>query len=335
MRRHELRGNSTGEFHYRLPGRVSGQRPGSHPGSSTGAGQEFVTHMSLYDRPDPRRLDLRASLRGFNDDWLVRVNRQRAGAAVRAIVDVSASMTFGSQRPKLHVVADFVEALGLSAFRVGDAVGMMAFDESERADLFMPARVSRGMGSVMAAALRELCDADGVAGAGVTDSTSVSAAGSTQTARGARASRAAHRQRISHGAPGDIGLSDGLEDAASRLAGQQGLVFLVSDFHWPLERLDIVLDLLAHAGVVPVIVWDPAETEPPSPNALASLRDTESGARRTLWLRPRLRQEWRQAVARRRAEIDSFFAAHSIRPFYVEGAFNADALSRHFFEADL
>lgn len=309
------------EFHYRLPGRVSGQRPGSHPGSSTGAGQEFVTHMSLYDRPDPRRLDLRASLRGFNDDWLVRVNRQRAGATVRAIVDVSASMTFGGARPKLHAVADFVEALGLSAFRVGDAVGMMAFDQSERADLFMPARVSRGMGSVMGAALRELCYGGSVAG--------------TSGVAGARASRAAHGQRISHAVPGDIGFSDGLEDAASHLAGQQGLVFLVSDFHWPLERLDIVLDLLAHAGVVPVIVWDPAETEPPSHNALASLRDAESGTRRTLWLRPRLRQEWRQAVARRRAEIDSFFAAHSIRPFYVEGAFNADALSRYFFEADL
>ena len=300
------------EFHYRLPGRVSGQRPGSHPGSSIGAGQEFVTHMSLYDRPDPRRLDLRASLRGFNDDWLVRVNRQRAGAAVRAIVDVSASMTFGGARPKLHVVADFVEALGLSAFRVGDAVGMMAFDESERADLFMPARVSRGMGSVMGAALRELSDAGDVADAA-----------------------AAPRPRSSRAAPRDIPLSDGLEDAASRLAGQQGLVFLISDFHWPLERLDTVLDLLALAGVVPVIVWDPAETEPPTRNALASLRDAESGARRTLWLRPSLREEWRQAVARRRAEIDSFFAAHSIRPFYVEGAFNADAVSRYFFEADL
>jgi hypothetical protein len=281
------------EFHYRLRGRVSGQRPGSHPGSNIGAGQEFVSHMSLYDRPDPRRLDLRASLRGLSDEWLVRVNRQRAGASVRALVDVSASMMFGSRRPKLHVVADFVEALGLSAFRVGDAVGMMAFDEAERPDLFVPARVSRGMGSLMGAALRE-------AGAGSGKS-----------------------------------LGDGLEDAASRLAGQQGLVFLVSDFHWPLERLDIALDLLAHAGVVPVVVWDPAETEPPTQNALASLRDAESGARRTLWLRPRLREEWRRAVVQRRAEIDGFFAAHAIRPFYMEGAFDADALSRYFFEADL
>ncbi len=309
------------EFHYRLRGRVSGQRPGSHPGSSIGAGQEFVSHMSLYNRPDPRRLDLRASLRGLNDEWLVRVNRQRAGASVRALVDVSASMMFGSRWPKLHVVADFVEALGLSAFRVGDAVGMMAFDEGERADLFVPARVSRGMGSLLGAALREVCEGDGMDGAADSDRVR----GGVQVRRASTAGASPTGNR----------LSDGLEEAAARLAGQQGLVFLVSDFHWPLERLDIALDLLAHAGVVPVVVWDPAETEPPTRNALASLRDAETGARRTLWLRPRLRQEWRRGVEERRAEIDGFFAGHAIRPFYVEGAFDGDALSRYFFEADL
>jgi len=284
------------EFHYRLPGRIGGQRPGSHRGSSIGAGQEFVAHMSLLHRPDPRRLDLRASLRTMSEDWLVRVNRQRAGITVRAIVDVSASMTFGGHRPKLHVVADFLEALGLSAFRFGDAVGMMAFDESERSDLFMPARVSRGMGAIMAAAVRAVCDS----------------ASRTEQA-----------------------IVDGLEEAASRLAGQQGLVFLVSDFHWELERLSSVLDLLAHASVVPVVVWDPAETVPPGCNALASLRDAESGARRTLWVRPKLRQDWLKGVARRRSEINSFLASRSIQPFYVEGTFDADALTRYFFEAEI
>jgi len=292
------------EFHYRLPGRVSGQRPGSHPGSSVGSGQEFVTHMSLYDRPDPRRLDLRASLRTLHESWLVRVNRQRAGVAVRALVDVSASMSFGGLRPKLHVVADFLEALGMSAFRVGDAVGMMAFDEVERSELFMPARVSRGMGTIMAAALR-------------------AADLSTPVAPRAVVRDSARRS-----------VADGLEEAASHLAGQQGLIFLVSDFHWPLARLDAVLDLFAHASVVPIVVWDPAETEPPERNSLASLRDAESGARRTLWIRPKLRRDWRLAVADRRAAIDSYFAARSIRSFYIEGVFDADSLSRYFFEAD-
>jgi hypothetical protein len=274
-----------------------------------------VTHTSLFNRPDPRRLDLRASLRTLNEDWLVRVNRQRAGVAVRAIVDVSASMSFGGHRPKLHVAADFMEALGLSAFRVGDAVGMMAFDETERSDLFMPARLSRGIGSIMASVLRA-------------ESPSVDERSrDVSHVIGPLALRARHRES-SKRSP-----IDGLEEAASHLAGQQGLVFLVSDFHWALNGLGDALDLLAHATVVPIVVWDPAEIEPPDSNVLASLRDAESGVRRTLWVRPKLRQDWRNAVAHRRAEINGFFASRGVRPFYIEGSFDADALSRYFFEA--
>jgi uncharacterized protein (DUF58 family) len=275
------------EFHYRLPHRVGGWRPGSHPATSLGTGQEFVSHMSLYDRPDPRRLDLRASLR--SGDWLVRVHRQRAGASVHAVVDVSASMGFGAHKTKLQVAADFVEALGQSAFRVGDTLGMLAFDTAERTDLFVPPLASRGMGAFMASMLRHCeCAAGGF---------------------------------------------EGLEEVVQRVGGRRGLVFLVSDFHWPLEKLEAALDLLAHTYVVPIVVWDPAEIEPPMQDALAPLRDAESGARRTLWVRPKLRGQWRDAVARRRLELDRSFAAHAIRPFYVSGAFDSEAMSQYFLEA--
>jgi len=277
------------EFHYRLPHRVGGWRPGSHPGSNLGTGQEFVSHMSLYDRPDPRRLDLRASVRSFGGDWLVRVNRQRAGVPVHVIADVSASMRFGSRKTKLDVVADFVEALGQSAFRVGDALGMRAFDGSEREDLFMPALLNRGMGSVLASMLRQ-CES---AGGGI----------------------------------------EGLLATATQLAGRPGLIFLASDFHWPLDRLGEALDFFVNAWLVPMIVWDPAETAPPQRDAIAALRDAESGVRRTLWMRPRLRDQWRDAVTRRRAELDRLFVARGIRPFHVSGEFDGEAMSRYFFEA--
>ena len=317
------------EFHYRLTGRIGGQRPGSHPGSSVGAGQEFVAHRNLYDYPDPRRLDLRASLRTLQDDWLVRVNRQRTGTTVRALVDVSASMSFGAVRPKLHVVADLVEALGMSAFRVGDAVGMLAFDTVERTELFMPARVSRGMGTIMAAALREWSASPQRRGWSKRGHTP-SGPGGFQHGPDGPGPSARGRQ-----SPLDMpGPANGLEDAASRLAGQQALVFLVSDFHWSLSHLNTALDLMSHATVIPIVVWDDAETNPPSESILASLSDMESSARRTLWLRPKLRDDWRRCVERRRAEIDEFFHARTLRPFYMEGGFDADALSRYFFEAD-
>jgi uncharacterized protein (DUF58 family) len=277
------------EFHYRLPHRSGGWRPGSHPGSSLGAGHEFVSHVSLYDRPDPRRLDLRASLREVRGDWLVRVNRQRVSVPVYAIVDVSASMSFGFPKSKLQVVADFVTALGDSAFRVGDSLGMLAFDAHERSDLFVPALLSRGVGEVMASILTSC--------------------------------------------RGTAGSSDGLEEAAIHVAGRQGLTFIASDFHWPLHRLGNVLDLLAHSYVVPLVVWDPAETEPPKHDGLMPLRDVESGSRSTVWLRPRMRARWHEAVEQRRAELNGLFAARGIRPFYMSGEFDGEALSDYFFEA--
>lgn len=277
------------DFHYRMPMRVGGQRPGAHRSSTTGSGQEFIAHQTLFDRPDPRRLDLRASLRSITGDWLVRVNRQRVGVAVQALVDVSASMAFGARRRKIDLAADFVESLAHSAFRVGDALGLRAFDHAERADLTIPATLSRGLGSVMADSLRH-CDT----------------------------------------APGGI---EGLEDVVQQMAGREALVFIVSDFHWPLDRLGAVLDLLSHAFVVPMVLWDAAETEPPHIDAIAPLRDAETNVRRTLLLRPKLRSQWRDAVADRREALNALFAAHDLRPFWLAGRFDADALSDYFMEA--
>jgi uncharacterized protein (DUF58 family) len=281
--------SSPQEFHYRLSRRMGGQRPGSHGGMSLGAGLEFATHMSLFDRPDPRRLDIRASVRAVREEWLVRVNRQRAGIAVHAVIDVSTSMHFGAQKSKLDVAADFVEALGMSAFRVGDVFGMLAFDSIARDDLYAPARLSRGSGIEMANKLRECA--------------------------------------------GSAGNITGLEQVVEQLAGRQALVFLVSDFHWPLTRLGPILEMISHAFVVPVVVWDEAETQPPDRDAIAPLRDLETGATGTLWLRPSYKKRWRDAVTARRAELDDFFESRSMRAFYMQGAFDADAMSRYFFEA--
>lgn len=288
--------NTLAEFQYRLPVRVSGARPGGHRGSSVGIGQEFAAHTRLFDHPDPRRIDVRASVRTVQREWLVRVHRQRVAVPVHAVVDVSASMRFGANSTKLEVAEAFVEALGHSAFRIGDPVGMLAFDDAAREDLFVPARHARGMGTLMAELLRD------------------SAPEPTRSSSGA-SSR-------------DLGL----RDVATRLAGRACLVFLVSDFHWPLTALPALLDTLTHAWVVPVVLWDRAEVEPPSHNGWMSLVDIESGEMRSMWMRDSVRDRWRGAVAERRAQIATLFARHGIRPFFNQGAFDAEALSRYFLE---
>jgi uncharacterized protein (DUF58 family) len=280
------------EFHYRLPKRSGGSRPGSHPGSSFGAGQEFAMHARLFDHPDPRRLDLRASLLAIPAEWLVRVNLQRVAVPVHVVVDVSASMHFGSHKTKLQVAADFVAALGYSAFRAGDLVGMLAFDADDREDLYSPARYGQGVGDVLAAKVRE---------------------------------SAPH--------PANASGIEGLSRAVTKLAGRQGLVFLVSDFHWPIEHLPDVLDTLIHSLVIPMVVWDRAEIEPPEQGSLLAVHDLETRGRRTVWLRDKTRRAWRAAAQERRAALDALFNQRGARPFYMQGAFDAEALSQYFLEA--
>jgi len=284
--------DSLSEFHYRLPGRASGFRPGSHPGTSFGAGQAFALHAKLFDHPDPRRVDLRASARSVPREWLVRLNLQRVAVPVHLLVDVSASMHFGARRTKLASAAQFAAALGFSAFRAGDRVGLLGFDHAPRDDIYLPARYGRANGDAMAAALLDCAPPPRANGSGV----------------------------------------DGLARTFEHIAGEAGLVFVVSDFHWPLDGLPAALDLLVNACVVPMVVWDEAEIEPPSSGALLRVHDAETGASRTLWLRERTRAQWRERVAQRRAALARAFGQRGIRPFWMTGEFDPDRLTQYFEE---
>ncbi len=279
------------EFVYKLPGVHGGSRPGAHRSHSRGAGMAFASHARLFDQPDPRRIDLHASLRSIHRDWLVRTNHQRSSVTIKAVVDVSSSMQFGSAATKLGIVAEFLVALGYSAHRCGDSVGLMAFDHAFRDELYMVARPGRGIGQTMATAIR---------------------------------SCGTHKA-------GDHA-SHGLAECVERIAGTGGIVFLVSDFHWPLDKLAPIFDKLTDSLVVPLVVWDLSEIEPPAQGNLLSVRDAESGQTRQLWLGKSTRQQWRDNVMRRRGEIAEVFGANGIHPFHIDGIFDAEGLSRYFLE---
>jgi uncharacterized protein (DUF58 family) len=286
---------SSREFHYRLRSSVRGYRPGSHPGLAAGTGQNFAAHARLLDSPDPRRIDIRASLRDVGKDWLVRTFTQRSTISVYAVVDVSRSMHFGAIRPKLDVAADLVESLGFSAHRAGDAVGMLAFDECQRTDLYVPPRHSRGMGVEMAARLRVCRPSDATKSPGANPLLA-------------------------------------LRQTFEQLAGKRALVFLISDFHWRIGDIGPALDGVSQASLVPVVVWDAAEAEPPVRDGLLTVTDSESATRRAIWIDVSTRSAWRRNLEERRAHIAATFADRGVRPYYVQGDFDPEGLTQYFLE---
>ena len=47
-------------------------------------------------------------------------------------------------------------------------------------------------------------------------------------------------------------------------------------------------------------------------------------------LRPALRERWRASLEARRSQLQQTFAAHALKPLFVQGRFDADAVTRHF-----
>lgn len=121
----------------------------------------------------------------------------------------------------------------------------------------------------------------------------------------------------------------GLADAARALPHRRALVFLVSDFHLPIADLEVVLGGLAHHEVVPVLVWDQQEFDPPR-NGLIQLADPESGEQTLVWMRPALRERWRAVQAGRRAALKALFHRHRLDPLVLDDGYRADAVSAHF-----
>ncbi|MEZ0203327.1 DUF58 domain-containing protein [Ideonella sp.] len=274
------------EVHYRVDAPVLGHFPGHHRSRRGDSGFEFRGHASLLDAPDPRRLDLHASLRDPFGDWRVRIYSQRKSIPVTVVADLSASMGFSGQVRKLTVLADLVESLAWSAWRTGDSFGFVGCDSTVRADLLQPQSRARGAGGEVARKLR-LLQPEG---------------------------QGAH----------------GLVDAPGHLSRQRTLLFLVSDFHLPLDVIAGLLDALVLHEVVPTVLWDPLEFTLSASRGLVQVMDPESGSQRLVWWRPALRARWEAAHAQRREALLQLFRSRRLRPLFIEGGYDAEAVTRHF-----
>lgn len=122
----------------------------------------------------------------------------------------------------------------------------------------------------------------------------------------------------------------GLLAAVEQTPPSRSLVFLVSDFHFPLSMLVELLGGLALHEVVPVVLRDSAEGIAPR-FGIARISDPETGAERTLLLRPSLSRRLEQAAAARAEALKGCCARFGLEPLFVEDRFEADAVTRHFY----
>lgn len=282
------------EFNYRFPDKVYGHVPGAHPGTSLGTGDRFAGFADLFDYPDPRRLDIRASLRshiadtslGSDNRWLVRRYQQRSSITLWLLADMSHSMSVSSVNHQR--IAKLAHMIAHSAIGFGDRFAMAGFDSVWRQDVsVMPSR-QRSM-PMMAA------------------------------------------EQIMAAAPAQAPGAEGLFHAADIITSSHALVFLASDFCFDISLLERTLRKLSHYTVVP-LVWKHDDVDHfPSAAGWTEVRDSETGAHHSIWMRPGMKKRWQQAMAEHFDKLSECFMRHRVRPMFVEGDVTAEQLTQYFF----
>lgn len=136
------------------------------------------------------------------------------------------------------------------------------------------------------------------------------------------------KSRLEHLTPQKGGL--GLKRLAPYLGKKRALVFLLSDFHFPLAEVQTLLMQLKHHDVVPVVLWSLNEQHPPKRWGWARLCDPETGHCRSLWLKRRSQAELSAAFHDRRMQLTELCRRYGRPPFFVEDEFHPDQLSRYF-----
>jgi uncharacterized protein (DUF58 family) len=121
-----------------------------------------------------------------------------------------------------------------------------------------------------------------------------------------------------------------LLEGATRVGPKRSLVFLVSDYHLPLEFVADVLRGLRRHQVVPVVLRDSAELRLPSRFGIAWVRDLESGRRRSMLVRRSLQERFAVEVQQRWKALQDLFSKSNSKALVIEDQFRADEVNRHF-----
>lgn len=276
------------EFSYHINWRSNSRRPGSHRSNQQGMGMEFRGHVTLLNYPDPRRIDLRQTIRDPMEQIYVRIFNQKSAAPVFVLCDMSGSMQYGGEQRKISVAANIAQSVAQTVTHNGDPFGFIGFDDEIREDW--------------------LC---------------------TLSARPHHAIEMA--ERLKSYLPDEVG-SSALLDTVRLLPRERSLIFLVSDFHMPMQDLEESLTLMLRHHIIPVVLWNSSEYKDLPDFGITNVTDPETGTKRTLFLRKNYKNRILERFAQRRKAIEDLFLRYDMQPFFVENQFDADRLSDYFYQ---
>jgi uncharacterized protein (DUF58 family) len=127
--------------------------------------------------------------------------------------------------------------------------------------------------------------------------------------------------------------ADALSHCVMQISARKSLVFLVSDFLLNIKDVERTLDSLAHHYVVPVLLPTPDALNELPRYSWVTMSDVETGAKRSLFVRPALRQKLHDVTLAHQAALRACFTQRGLRPLHLTTPFDADEVTNYFYEA--
>lgn len=143
------------EIHYKVPWRARSSYPGHHSSQQKGGGLQFRHHVPLLNAPDPRRFDVRASLRDPFEQVYVRVYQQTSSIPVFIVADLSASMRYQGDHSKQDLLSELVAAISYASYRTGDRFGFVGCGGAKTDPIVLPSTLNRAAGASLAESLKQ------------------------------------------------------------------------------------------------------------------------------------------------------------------------------------
>ena len=278
----------TQTFDYHINWKTRGQHPGQHKSDQRGMGLEFAGHSNLLDYPDPRRIDLRQTIRDPLEQIYVRIFNQRSATPVVIVSDLSASMGFGIEKSKLHFASEISTVIANSVITRSDAIGFIGFNDQTETDWWAPISYRPQRTNLLIEKLKNY-----------------------------------QPKNSSH---------QGIKRVSQVLPNDHTLVFLISDFHMPIDDIEESLSKLTKHTIVPIVIWNKAEYKDLPNFGIMNLNDPESGESTTLFLRKKLKAKIIDKFEQRKVKLQNIFLKYNSPPFFVEDKFYPLAMTQYFNE---
>ena len=119
-------------------------------------------------------------------------------------------------------------------------------------------------------------------------------------------------------------------DVEQVLPQRRSLIFIVSDFHWSVDKLRHVFTRLAGHYVVPIVLWSSLEFNAYTLWRFVQIHDAETGEDRLIFVTPKQKQRIDEEFTHRKTKLVHIFQQFSCRPLWAIDEFNIHDMRAYF-----